>query len=529
MCDKKRCMHMSVIFLLIFSTLLTGCDFFFDDRVDSVGNFDSAPASGVGSESSSEPTSEVFYDSDTMSQQHELIEKPTSIYPMSVNTYHMLYNFRIGFLSGTMKSLFQIEDNPEQNDQVSMIAGFSFKDFAAMDNSLYCLISYVNELDCMEGYFLETDSVLFALEKIYSMEILSAKKDDPTEEDLKMYGLDKDVYFITFDCDPAIENGVSEESQWVKNSFLISQRTSNGTHYVYLSLHDMIVEVDHSCFSFLDWEEYEWYRRAFFQNHISYMKDMSVTVGEKTYDFVFDNRFSYAYYDNGDGTGVFLDFSKGTLTEASDGTFLYTVTQTGRQHNVYFVDLSQLYRDPTTGKMIYQGSGDTGTVKVIVAVDQSKYLQIISPQYCGEGGLINYVISEEEIVDGEVVTKIYTATDNFRRLYTKLLLFAIEGNADLSVCGGDVAAYVEATSPIASVTYSMEDRASVFNPEHFENNNKRDVVIRFYTYPNGKLFFTIQSDDADENGMFYATWESLNDLDVYLEDFMNGVLIPQLL
>ncbi len=470
----------------------------------------------------------------TVLQPVESLVTPMVTYPMTMTTYVMPYNFRLGSLSGGLADLPEDGEDIEKNDRISLIASFNYKDLTAREESVESSAPYINELDFMKGYQLDSNSVSSVLEKLYSMEFLGCKKLNPTDEDIKEYGLDKDVYFLMFDYDPAIANGGSDESNWVKNILMISQRTKEGTHYIYSPLYDMIVEVDKYYLSFLDYSESDWYDQYFFRNNIAYMKNMSFTVDGKTYDFTFDNRFSYAYYDKGDGTGAIIDLSKGTLSLASDG-YVYTVTKTGKQYNVYFIDFSKTYRDASTKKITYKGPGDSGEVTVQVASGSSN-LQLLASQNGAPSSLLDYTITVEEDsgYTGTTKTKTYTATDNFRRLYSLLLSYSIEGDADPDLFGGDLAAYIKDHDPIASVSYSLEDMASILNPEHFTANNKRDAIIRFYEYPNGSemhVLLTIQVADAngaygEELGRFYVLAEGLENLGEYLTDLMNGNLLP---
>ncbi len=470
----------------------------------------------------------------TVLQPVESLVTPMVTYPMTMTTYAMSYNFRLGLLSGELEDLPEKGEEIETDDRISLIASFSYKDLTEREGSVESSVPYINELNFMKGYQLDSNSVSAVLEKIYSMAFLGCKKLNPTDEDIKEYGLDKDVYVLMFDYDPAIANGGSDESNWVQNVLMISQRTKDGTHYIYSPLYDMIVEVDQAYLSFLDWNESDWYDQFFFRDDIAYMKNMCFTVDGKTYDFTFDNRFSYAYYDKGDGTGAIIDLSKGTLSLASNG-YVYTVTKTGKQYNVYFIDFSKTYRDKSTSKILYKGPGDSGEVTVQVASGSSN-LQLLLSQNGAASSVMDYTITVEEDsgYTGTTKTKTYTATDNFRRLYYSLLYYSIEGDADPDLFGGDLASYIKDHDPIASISYSLEDMASILNPDYFTSNNKKDAIIRFYEYPNGSemhVLLTIQVADAngvygEELGRFYVLAEELENLGEYLTDLVNGVLLP---
>ena len=463
---------------------------------------------------------------DTVLQPVESLVTPTVIYPMTVSTYVMPYNFRLG----AIKQFLNVDDDKLTEDgNMTLIAAFDYKDLAARENSIESSVPYINDLKFMAGYLFDSNSVSTVLERLYSMEFLGCKKLNPTDADFEKYNLVENVYLLTFDYDPEIAKGGSEEENWVNNLLIISQRTEDGTFYIYSYLYDMIVEVDEYYLSFLDWEESHWYNQYFFQNNIAYMKNINVTVGGKSYNFDFDNRFSYAYYDKGDGTGAMVDLTKGTLTEDANG-YLYTVTKTGKQYNAYLMDFTagRTYRDATSGKILYKGQGDSGEITVEVS-SSSTNMKI----NCN-GSALDYTITVEEDsgYTGTTKTKTYTALDNFRRLYSKLLWYSIEGDADLTELGSDLKTYVTTHAPVATIQYSLEDMASILNPENFKANNKQSAVIRFYEYPGSerKLLLTIEvlenenatPDPAKGEGKFYTLAVELDALGEYLEILLKG-------
>ena len=77
--------------------------------------------------------------------------------------------------------------------------------------------------------------------------------------------------------------------------------------------------------------------------------------------------------------------------------------------------------------------------------------------------------------------------------------------------------------------YSMVDMASILNP-NFKENMKKSATIRFYEYPNSerKMLITIQADGSkEEMGAFYVLASEVEDLGEYLNDLVNGVLLPK--
>lgn len=467
----------------------------------------------------------------TVLQPVESMVTPTVIYPMSATTYLMPYNFRLG----AIKEFLNVDkDKLAEDGNMSLIAAFDYKDMAARENTIEMSVPYVNDLELMKGYLFDNNSVSTVLERLYSMEFLGCKKLNPTDADFEKYGLTENIYLLTFDYDPAIAKGGSDEKYWVNNLLAISQRTENGTFYIYSHLYDMIVEVDEYYLSFLDWEESHWYNKEFFGNNIIYMKRMSFNVGGTAYDFKFDNRLSYAYYDKGDGKGAMVDVVKGTLTETANG-YVYT-DKSGKQHNVYLMDFTagRTYRDAASGKILYKGQGDSGEITVEVSA-RSDNMKI----FCNDAALdYTVTVKEDTGYTGVTKDKTYTAVDNFRRLYYRLLSYSIEGDADLTELGSDLTAYVTMHAPVASIQYSLEDMASILNPEHFKVNNKQSAVIRFYEYPDSesKLLLTIEvlddenatPDPAKGEGRFYtlaSEWDIIVD---DLQKLLAGELLESL-
>lgn len=473
---------------------------------------------------------------ETVLQPVESLVKPMITYPMSSTTYVMPYNFRLGQISGSVSDLSNAENNGKldlKDVEIKLFTSFSYKSEIERAESIESADPYIlntSDLQLMSGYRVSSTSISEVLKSIYTMQFLGCKKLHPNEDDMKLYGLDKDVYFLMFDYDPQIANGGSPESEWAKNAIWISQRTEQGTYYVYATLYDMIVEVDQAYFSFLDWGESRWYEKLFFQPNIGYMKNMSITVGGKTYDFIFDNRFSYAYYDNGDGTGSILDLSKGKLTQTADG-YIYTANEKSRRAYLMDFTAGRTYLDEKTNKIMYRGVGDKGEILVPVTFG-SRNLQLTCPQYQGKNGsLLDYPISvlEDSGYTGVSKEKTYTAVDNFRRLYLHMLFLSIMGDAEGI---DDFDAYVKENTPVASISYSLEDMASILNPKYFEKNNKQEVTIRFYEHPvdeghEGQYLITIETPDTNgQQGRFYVSADSVNDIGTMLEMLLNEELVP---
>ena len=471
----------------------------------------------------------------------ESLVSPKVIYPMGTNTYVMVNDFTIGRLAKfTDLSEDQLKDDNfikeylEKN--LDLIATFDFVDTDFRANTLFSSDPFWLDEDSsfMNGYTFNGNNISNVLAMLHSLECISCIKLSPSEEDLKEYGLLENVTFISFRYDVSLENADAEESEWVDNMVLISKKNANGTYYAYSYLYNMLVEIDPYYLSFVEWQQNRWYNQEIFQSDISYIKSISFTYTNeqnvtKTYDFSLDNRFSYAYYENGDGTGTALDFKKGTLSQRSDGVYLFKVTETGQEHVVHLMDFE-------AGKTyVSKGTGNNGTDQllyqapsgVIVVLSQNtSNLLVSSPQYTANGSnVLDYTTASGT-----------GATENFRQFYVRLLGYSIEGDVSNAEIGSDIKTYIQNHDPMATIRIEMEDMASVLNPEHWDTNQKQTVIVRFYEYPNSerKLLFTIEVLDdpnatpnpSNAQGGFYAQARPLKDLFRYAEDVINGVTVP---
>lgn len=474
---------------------------------------------------------------DTVLEPVESLVTSALIYPMSVSTYVMVYNFRLGAVE---KFLNVPEEELEK--QIKLEAAFDYVDLEEREGSIYTSTPYVipANIKLMNGYQFNSDTVSTVLGNLYQMEFIGCRAINPTDEDFKEFLLDENVDFISFDYDPLVASGGSDEKNWVKNTIIVSRLSPDGTYYAYTPLYDMIVEVDRSFFSFLEWEQNTWYNKYFFANNISHVKSMSISTGSQLFQFELDNRFSYAFYDNGDGTGKLIDSTKGTFTQNADGSYTFTVTKTGAKHDVQFIDFSA----GRTYRKTYNTTNNTKATKIVyraesgIEVDIQENTNNLNVYYQGESGktLLDYTIEDTFINDkNETETDNYTALDNFKRFYSQLLWYCIEGDVTEKELGSDVASYIASHEATVEFRYDIEDMASVMNPENYTENNKQSVIVRFYRYNGLRALLTVEVLDAEGDagdptqaqGAFYVNARHLDDLLEYVQMVVDGELVPK--
>lgn len=531
---------------------------------------------------------------ETVLQPIEALVTPALVYPMTVSTYVMVNDFFLGTVADMSKIDEKDEEASKANMNIKIL--FDFVDLAKRQDSIYSSSPYwfSEELGASwgDGFVLDNDSVSTVLGNIYQMEFLGCKVLNPSDDDLREYNLFENVYLMRFKYDPDVANGGSDEEKWADNWIFISQKNEEtGTYYAYSSMYNMIVEIDQSYLSFLEWSDSHWYNKYFFQQNIAYVKQLTIRFGNTVYDMTMDNSLSYAYYDkdeylglasgtvmdplkgeltqlksgnyrytdangkqyplssstvskqynsSGEETGKYVYTKTGTLIDLKTGTLnadetIYTVTKTGQTYHVYHIDLNN-----TEIKSYYTSSG-TKSSSVIYRDERGTEVTVSAGttnlRVTCNGSLIDYNISETVTTDtGKTQTNTYTALDNFRRLYSKLLWYSIEGDVSLKELGAaSVKDYVKDHDPSMEITVHVEDLAAALNRENYTKNNKQSLVIRIYEYTERKALLTVEL-LADENATpdptnikngFYVLSSEMELLAQYTRDYVNGKLLPK--
>ncbi len=430
----------------------------------------------------------------TVLQPAERMITPAVIYPMSMATYPMVSNFAFGRVDTI--------DPPEgEKSHVKLITEFSYEDLTVRENTIYSISPYIipegSETELLRGYAINSNSVDSVLYSLYGMKFLACKKFSPGLEDLRKYGLVDDVFLLSFLYNRAVASGGSGSdvtSRLIIGSQSVSDEAlGQNVCYIYSFLYDMIVAVDPYYVEFTRWSQSRWYDDSYFQNNIAYLRELHCTFRDR---------------DNG--------------TERSFD-FLFDNTAS----------------DQTNGP-------------------NSDYLKITCPQYEGNTDhVLDYTIGEDQLTDtGKIKHTDYTAIDNFRRFFSRLLHCSIEDDVDAAEFRADkgmtveefIASDVNDDKADAVISYRVEDYATIANTavdsdgnRIWTENNKVDAVIRYYEYGSSglKCLLTIEiidNYDADGNpisdataahGIFYVSAASVGSLAGYAEDLIREKLIPR--
>lgn len=244
----------------------------------------------------------------------EALINPMMVYPMSLNTYFQVSNFTyrsdidhyaiyrdmvkevIGFdldtvepdaegnyseevqakLEEASKAIADMDekDFAKMYDRIfesnsRLVTAFSFIDMDQRTDTLYSSVPYMMSSDYMAGYLPNSDNIGAVLQGLYSMQFDRVAVLSPTDEELEAYNLDIPAHDFSFTYKNA-------EGQEFDNHFILSGKTEDGKYYGYSEIYDMILVIDESQLTYLEWEEIDWYEREYFLFNIAHVQTIKL-------------------------------------------------------------------------------------------------------------------------------------------------------------------------------------------------------------------------------------------------------------
>ncbi len=244
----------------------------------------------------------------------EALINPMMVYPMSLNTYFQVSNFTyrsdidhyaiyrdmvkevIGFdldtvepdaegnyseevqakLDEASKAIADMDekDFAKMYDRIfesnsRLVTAFSFIDMDQRTDTLYSSVPYMMSSDYMAGYLPNSDNIGAVLQGLYSMQFDRVAVLSPTDEELEAYNLDIPAHDFSFTYKNA-------EGQEFDNHFILSDKTEDGKYYGYSEIYDMILVIDESQLTYLEWEEIDWYEREYFLFNIAHVQTIKL-------------------------------------------------------------------------------------------------------------------------------------------------------------------------------------------------------------------------------------------------------------
>lgn len=305
----------------------------------------------------------------TVMQPIEQLVTARAVFPVSVSQHSMAQKFYLTYLTEWLGDE-TVSGNP--------IVAFDYEEMEYRENTIQANYPYICNSDLltgMDGYRINDSNASTALGLLMNIECLACKKIGLDAESLKEYGLTENVYYLTYmtKTGETSENG---KELYATNQILIGQKTENDTYYIASIPYDMIVEVDQYYLSFLEWDSVDWYNQYFMSSNIAYTQEVHFQFGDEQYDFILDNRFSYAYYltrtsQESEIQMVRIDLTTGTVfgKETTDGGKKYYY----KDKNGFEYQIAVILDFDTIEYVSYETAAKNLTLKNILYIEDLYY------------------------------------------------------------------------------------------------------------------------------------------------------------
>lgn len=435
---------------------------------------------------------------DTMLAAVEKFVTPMLTYPMSMNNYFDVQNFKVENKNHEALG----SDDAYRKPTV----GFSYIDLSERENTIKASQPYVFlEGFGLEGYTPSSNNIDACLQGIYSPAYVKVVKLSPTLEDFIKYGFAFEsgtnkngdpVYdmlsehVVEFDFDVFDDAGKLVET--IRHRIYITEPTATGSRYAFTELtpldtngapksneaydYNTIIEIEGHSLEFLSWDEYDWINSTYVDLNIAFCEKITIETPDYSATFELDNSGS----DSSDGIS-----SNNLVVNASDSNGNSTKTfaelrVTDKDGNLWVITASEIKCYGPTGsektiKTAYYDYNVMGTQVRVV----SGYIE------CADGRHVYVKPDEIEIVTGNGSEKIVRYDTNLFREFYKTLLYATISDSYIMTDEEEAALVGDENNLILTMTVSDS-----------EGNTK---VYKFYTLTSRKAYITING-----NGGFYV-------------------------
>ncbi|MBQ4139836.1 MAG: DUF4340 domain-containing protein [Clostridia bacterium] len=209
----------------------------------------------------------------------ETFVTPLVTYPMEMNNYFDVQTFTIWDGATFNEIPEDITDEELEKLNLDPIVSFTYWDLDERTGTFYANTPYV--LSYPEGYVANDGSIDTCLQSFYMLSPKGVVKLGVEDEDLEKYGLVEPEYVIYFKFLDEYEHLI-----------LISEETEEGTRYMTSGLYDIIVEVDRSQLSFLNYTKNDWVDDLYFSMNLAWATKIEVEYNGVLYTFLLDNSLS---------------------------------------------------------------------------------------------------------------------------------------------------------------------------------------------------------------------------------------------
>lgn len=227
---------------------------------------------------------------DTILQPIEALVTPMIVYPMTLTTYFDVEHFsliRFDYEGAEAAGIDLSKENmtPEEEEAVEefldIMTMFYYVDLTERENTELSSIPYIMDpLSGLDAYDANSINIDSCLQGFYQTVFHGVKKLGVTEKAMKEYDLYEPRYVVYL------------KFQGIDHQIYISDMTEQGTYYVATDIFDMIVEVDRSSLSFLQWTKFDWVESTLLQLNLAHVTSIDVESPAYSAHFTMDNSAS---------------------------------------------------------------------------------------------------------------------------------------------------------------------------------------------------------------------------------------------
>lgn len=405
----------------------------------------------------------------TVLQPLKSLVTPMVVYPMSMNDYFDVSNFYLFRYDYTKYHETKNEDDISEK----MMIGFSYVDLDDRMNTEAQSQPYQPTKDFMSGYMLNDMSIDSMLQSLYTIKYLRVMEVGPVEGTLKRYGLDEAKYSFTYIFN-AVDDETGEKTK-IPNVVLVSDKTADGTYYMYSILFDLIVEVDSSSLMFLEYEAIDWIDSDILSLNIASCEE--INIQSPLYNVIFD--FDNSKSDLSDG------FSSNALELTikrpgmADMLYRNSFTITDKKGFTWTVDVENIKATDSNGtevsiKNLYRATNKYGkTVKVVDGWITD-----------AAGNSISVTADTVTVRDAGGNETVFGRASmyNFRQFYKLILYGSISGEITYEATPEELDAMRKLDDSECQLKMTVKTREG------------RELVYRFYKLSERKSFMTINGE-----------------------------------
>lgn len=456
---------------------------------------------------------------DTMLAAVETFVTPLLTYPMSMNNYFDVQNFKVQNKNHAATG----SDGAYKDATV----GFSYIDLTERENTIRSSQPYVFlEGFGLAGYTPSSDNIDACLQSIYDPAYVKVAKLSPTLDDFIEYGFAFEsgtnkygdpVYdmlaehIITFDFD--VFDDAGELVETLQHRIYITAPTASGSRYAFTELtpldaggaakpentydYNMIVEIEGHSFEFLSWDEYDWIDQNFVDLNIAFCEKITIETPDYSATFELDNSGS----DSSDGISSTNLKVTATDSNGNSRTTFSELKVTDESGNQWVITASEI--------KCYGPSGNELTIKSAY-YDYNvmgTQVRVISGQIaCADGRKVKVSANEIEIVTGDGSEKILRYDTNLFREFYKTLLYASISDSYIMTDEEEAALVGDENNLLLTMTVT--------------DSEGQTKVYKFYKLTSRKAYITVNG-----NGGFYVLTNRVEKFVSDSQRFFNNELI----